>query len=71
MEMQPVESSNLAAVGYNSNNQTLRIRFNDGSLYEYSGVPNSIYNGLLSAPSKGRYFDQNIKKAGYPYTKIG
>lgn len=69
--MQPVDSSNLAAIGYDLNTQILRIRFNSGSLYEYSGVPKSIYNGLLSAPSKGRYFDQNVKKAGYPYTKIG
>lgn len=69
--MQPVDSSNLAAVGYNSSSQTLRIRFNDGSLYEYSGVPEHVHNGLLSAPSKGRYFDQQVKKAGYAYTKIG
>jgi hypothetical protein len=71
MEMQPVDSSNLAAAGYNSNSQILRIQFNDGSLYEYSGVPEHVYNGLLSASSKGRYFDQHVKKAGYPYTKIG
>lgn len=69
--MQSVESSNLAAVGYNSDNQILNIRFNSGSLYEYSGVPRPIYDGLMSAPSKGRYFNQNIKKAGYPYTQIG
>jgi hypothetical protein len=70
MEMIPVQSSNLSAVGYDGNNQILRISFNNGSLYEYTGVPESIYTGLLAASSKGSYFDQYVKKAGYSYSRI-
>lgn len=70
MERTPVASSNLASVGYDPNSQTLEIEFHSGSVYQYSGVPQSIYQGLMSAASKGSYFDSFIKKAGYPYRQI-
>lgn len=71
MERVPVQSSNLATVGYDANNSTLEIEFNHGGIYQYSNVPPHIHDGLMSAGSKGTYFDQNIKKAGYPYNKVG
>ncbi len=67
MNMIPVDSSDLSSVGYE--NGTLYIAFNSGGLYSYSGVPASVYSGLLSASSKGRYFHANIKNA-YPYQRI-
>jgi hypothetical protein len=70
MEMQSVNSSNLSAVGYDYDTATLRVEFIKGGLYEYYGVPVDIYEGLINASSKGGYFDQFIKKAGYSYTKL-
>lgn len=70
MEMQPVSSSNLAAIGYDYDTAVLRIEFLKGGLYEYQGVPSEVYEGFMSASSKGTYFDQNIKKGGYPYQKL-
>ena len=67
MNMIPVDSSNLSSVGYE--NGTLYVAFNSGGLYSYSGVPASVYSGLLSASSKGRYFHANIKNV-YPYQRI-
>ena len=67
MNMIPVDSSNLSSVGYE--NDTLYVAFNSGGLYSYSGVPASVYSGLLNASSKGSYFHENIKNV-YPYTKI-
>ena len=29
--------------------------------YKYFGVPPPVYEGLLNAPSKGRYFNQAIR----------
>ena len=69
MEMQPVSSSNLAAVGYDYDTATLRIEFIKSGCYDYFGVPSDVYEGLLIASSKGIYFDQFIKKAGYSYAK--
>jgi len=70
MERTPVKSSNLASVGYESSSSTLEIEFHGGGIYQYDGVPQEIYDGLLSADSKGKYFHRNIKNGGYPYTKI-
>ena len=70
MRRTPVESSNLASIGYEVETSTLEIEFHNSGIYQYSGVPENIYQGLMDAASKGRYFHQNIKNAGYPYSKI-
>lgn len=70
MNHTPVSSSNLASVGYDASTRTLQIAFHSGSLYEYSNVPQHIYNGLMQAPSHGRYFDTYIKHGGYSYRRI-
>jgi hypothetical protein len=69
LKMTPVSSSNLASVGYDSETQMLRIEFRSGSVYEYSGVPETEYQGLMDASSKGHYFHQYIKDR-YGYSKI-
>jgi len=71
MEMFPVQSSNLAAVGYDLDTATLVVQFLNGTAYQYSGVPEHEFAGLMGSASKGTYFNQNIKRAGYPYVRIG
>lgn len=68
MNMTPVTSSNLVSVGYDRGTSTLRIRFHSGT-YDYYGVPESIYNGLMNASSKGTYHHQYIKH-GFKYRKV-
>lgn len=70
MNRVPVVSSNVAEVGYDPETRTLEIAFVKGGIYQYFGVPASIYNGLLAAPSVGRYFDVHVKKAGYSVRKV-
>jgi hypothetical protein len=67
MERQAVSSSNLVSVGYDPEARVLEIEFKK-SIYHYSGVPRQIYEGLMSAGSKGTYHAANIKKL-FPYTK--
>lgn len=71
MQRQSVSSSNLASVGYDEDNSILEIEFNHGGIYQYSNVSKAIYEELMSASSHGQYFDQNIKKGGYSFSKIG
>lgn len=60
--MTDVESSNLAAVAYDSGSQELYIRFHyNNMVYRYDDVPDEIYKGLMSASSKGQYFAFNIR----------
>ncbi|MDC7995325.1 KTSC domain-containing protein [Altibacter sp. HG106] len=70
MEMIPVDSSNLSAIGYDYETATLRIDFLKGRSYEYYGVPAELYEGLLSAGSKGQYLNMYIKSAGFTYSPI-
>ena len=69
MERISVNSSNVSSVGYDAYSQTLEIEFNNGGVYQYSGVPESVYEGMMGADSKGKYFHANIKNT-YPYNKF-
>ncbi|WP_405308438.1 KTSC domain-containing protein [Methanobrevibacter sp.] len=45
-------SSNLSAVDYNPSTHTLIVWFQNGTVYEYYGVSQSVFDGLLLATSK-------------------
>jgi len=61
MSKQLVNSSNLYSVEYNKETKTLEVEFNKGGVYQYSNVPESVFNQLMTAPSKGSYFYHNIR----------
>lgn len=69
MERTPVTSTDILSIGYDTDNQTLEIEFIRGAVYQYSGVPPSIYDGIMMADSKGKFFHANIKNA-YSYMKL-
>ena len=63
MEMIPVTSSNIAAIGYNEQDATLTIQFiKENAIYEYYDVPQYEYDALISADSHGSYANKNIYK---------
>lgn len=68
-QMIPVCSSNVAAVGYDSRSAELFVRFNSGALYAYYGVPWSVYDGLMSAPSKGEFIHDCVRNI-YAYQRL-
>lgn len=57
----PVHSTNIRAIGYELETQTLEVEFYSGGIYKYSGVPESIFQGLMQATSKGSYFHDHIR----------
>ena len=59
MKRIPIKSSHLKAVGYKS--EIMEVEFLNGGVYEYSEVPQEKYDGLMAAPSKGKYYNQYIK----------
>ena len=61
IDFQPVNSSNLAAVGYDKDTQTLHVQFSSGGAYRYTGVPASTHQALMAAPSKGGFLAKHIK----------
>jgi len=63
-----VDSSWIASVTYASD-ATLTVRLRTGMVYRYFTVPRTIFEGLLTAPSKGAYFTTRIRNA-FPHTQI-
>jgi len=70
MKMTNVESSNIAAVGYDEETKELRIEFNSGKTYSYQDVPKELATDLLYADSVGRYFHAHIRNAGFEYAQV-
>lgn len=55
-------SSAISRAEYNPATGTLTIWFvESGGPYDYYGVPTSVWEGLLSATSKGTYFNDYIR----------
>lgn len=70
MEMTPIEnSSNVAAVGYDENSDTLQVEFHNGGTYQYFDVPESLFESLRDADSVGGFLAANIK-GSYRYSKV-
>ena len=61
MNTTAVESTTLAALAYDEAREILQLEFRGSAIYRYFGVPAPVYEGLLAAPSKGKYFNQAIR----------
>jgi hypothetical protein len=69
MKRQQVESSNLASIGYDLENQILEVEFKHGGIYQYFEVPENIFEELMNADSHGVYFSANIRNE-YEFSKL-
>lgn len=61
MQYHTLRSTSIDRVGYDSDTQELEVRFVNGQSYTLTGVPPDIANGLITADSPGRYFNQHLK----------
>ncbi|HKE44224.1 MAG TPA: KTSC domain-containing protein [Steroidobacteraceae bacterium] len=63
----PVQSSNLASIGYHDG--VLHIEFSSGTVYEYRDVPVELYEAFVDAPSVGKFYAAFIR-GKFPSTKL-
>lgn len=70
MEMHPVVSSNLRAIGYDAERETLRVEFRNGARCEYVGVPAALFAELQVAPSKGGFLHGKVIRGGFACRKL-
>ena len=61
MKMIRVNSSAIIAVGYDPQTRRMKIKFSQGDTYDFCGVPEHIFQGLLRAGSKGTYYNDHIR----------
>lgn len=60
----------MRSVGYEVRSQILEIEFQSGELYQYLEVPQKVHEELISAESKGQYFNGEIRD-DYEFVRVG
>jgi len=69
-DMQYVDSSNIEAIGYDTDSQELHVRFvKSGDTYVCYNVEDWVFQEFMQADSKGTYLNTNIKPR-YQYAKL-
>ena len=61
LNMVPVQSSNVVAIGYDAEPRELHVEFKGHHTYVYLDVSPEEYGQFLAAESKGKHLNQNIK----------
>jgi KTSC domain len=69
MERESVSSSNIVSIGYDAPSQTLEVEFSGGSVYQYFGVSQGIYDAFMAASSKGQFLASQIKDR-FPFARV-
>ena len=57
---QPVSSTRIRSVGYDTKSRTLEIEVAGRGVFRYMNVPQNALYGLKCSQSKGLYFDYHI-----------
>lgn len=61
MQRKPVNSTMLASIGYDPDDQVLEVEFLDsGDIYQYFDVSQESYEELMHADSHGEYMQKYI-----------
>ena len=60
-ERTKVDSSLLLAATYDADNRNLDLEFHSGAVYRFKDIPAPLARDLLSAPSKGKFFNAWIR----------
>lgn len=61
MNRTPVQSSNIASIGYDEGEKVLEVEFHSGAVYQYEDVPPEVHGDFMNASSAGRFFSENIR----------
>lgn len=69
MQLQSVDSTSIAAVGYDASTMTLRLQYRNGNVYDYFDVPAAIHEQLMAAGSMGAFVNAAVKPT-YRYVRV-
>jgi hypothetical protein len=64
-EMEPVASTNVAAIGYDADAEEIYVEFIGGRTYAYGLASHPLWLDFEAAGSKGTFVN-NVLKLGYP-----
>ena len=57
----PLRSTAIALVEYDDETRTMEVEFVNGRSYTHAGVPQEVYDNLVSAGSPGSFYNSAIK----------
>lgn len=69
MNLEPVDSSFISAIGHDPETDTLHVQMTNGKTYTYAGVDRQQHAELLKAKSIGQHFGRHIR-AQYEATLV-
>jgi lysyl-tRNA synthetase class 2 len=69
IQMADLQSSVLVRAQYTAAEERLLLEFSDGTRYCYSAVSSPLFTRLVQAPSKGAFFNHEIRNR-YPFVRI-
>jgi hypothetical protein len=61
MTRQLITSTGLKSVGYDAVARVLEVELQSGPINRYFDVPLTVYEALMSAPSKSQYFNDHVQ----------
>ncbi len=67
--MQSVDSSCVAAAGYERAGEEVYVEYVDGDTYAYAPVPYVIWRAFQAADSKGRFVN-TVLKPNFPCRRV-
>ncbi len=70
IQLHPVISTSIKAIGYDVKTETLAVEFQSGKLYYYIQVPADVYADFCNTPSLGIFFQDHIRDQ-YDYDLVG
>ena len=60
MQAVEVNSTAIDTAEYEYNSYRLRLTFTNGDAYDYTKVPNFVFEGLRTSESKGKFINKHI-----------
>lgn len=70
LHLKPVISSNISSIGYDKEKSRLCVQFNNGKVYEYTGVPQETFVDLITSESHGKSFNKLIRNSDFEFKQI-
>ena len=59
-------SANINRISYYQGDETLEVKYKNGAVYQFEGVSAELWEKARTAPSIGKFMNENIKGA-YSY----
>lgn len=63
------KATDFYEIKYNKDENKLQIEFNDGSIYQYFGVENNLFDDFIKSETQGIFFNKLIR-GKFKYKRI-